>query len=283
MMRFRFAWILLLCFTASVGRADEPDLIDFSDGRGIADHRPIIIAHRGGVVSSNSHECSMTAIRLAAEAGYDMVELDVQRSHDGVPILFHDRTLTKACGKSGRVADYKAAELESIRYLIGDDHIVRLETALKSCHGLGLGVMLDLKAGRDSPDFLEQIDRLVVKHELGNSTNSISGTETARRVLKHVRFTPTKEEMDRLRKGETLDLRQRFWFGLPKQLQPGDVDRLKSAGALILPAINTFRYPEKEHMKLAKDDIERLTKEGVDGFQIDSVYSKFLSNHQREK
>ena len=40
---------------------------------------------------------------------------------------------------------------------------------------------------------------------------------------------------------ETLDLRQRFWFGIPKRLQPGDLRKLKSAGALVIPAINTFR------------------------------------------
>ena len=79
------------------------------------------------------------------------------------------------------------------------------------------------------------------------------------------------------------DLCHRFWFGLPKQLQPGDVDRLKSAGALFLPAINTFRYPENEHLQLAKDDIQRLTKQGVDGFQIDSVYFECFTDQQRQK
>ena len=177
----------------------ETGLIDFSNDRSIADHRPIIIAHRGGVISAKSHECSMKAIRLAAAAGYDMVELDIQRSSDGIPMLFHDRTLAKACGKTGKIADYTAGELESIQYLAGDDHIIRLETALKRCRRLGLGVMLDLKAGRDSPEFLKEIDLLIVKHQLGNATNSISGTEMARKVLKHVRFTPTNEEMDRLR------------------------------------------------------------------------------------
>ena len=83
--------------------------------------------------------------------------------------------------------------------------------------------------------------------------------------------------MRRLRKGETLDLRHRFWFGLPKQLQPGDVGKLKSAGALIIPAINTFRYSEDGHLKQARDDINRLTKQDVDGFQIDSIYFPLLS------
>jgi glycerophosphoryl diester phosphodiesterase len=255
-------------------------LINFRDGSDIAGRRPIIIAHRGGVVSPRSPECSLTAIRLAAEMGYDMVELDIQRSSDAVPIVFHDSSLAQACGKSGRVSDLSATELEAIRYLGGNDRIVRLDTALKSCRLLGLGVMLDLKAGRDSREFLEVIDQLIVKHELHDSTISISGSTAARRFLKHVRFTPTDEEMRRLRRGETLDLGHRFWFGLPQQLQPGDVSKLKSAGALIIPAINTFRYPASGHFELARDDIKRLTEEGVDGFQIDSVYFPLFSNHE---
>lgn len=266
------AILSVFLFSAVAALRGEPGLIDFSAGAGLADRRPIIIAHRGGVVTPRSHECSLTALRLAADAGYDMVELDVQRSSDGVPMLFHDRTLMKACGKNGRVADFSAAELETIPYLIGDDRIIGLERALRVCRRLRLGVMLDLKSGRDSPEFLKRVDRLLVSHGLGHSTLSISGSDEARRFLKHARFTVTAEEMRRLRNGEALDLGHRFWFGLPKQLQAGDIGKLKATGALILPAINTFRYPAEGHFELAQKDIQRLTVEGVDGFQIDSIY-----------
>jgi glycerophosphoryl diester phosphodiesterase len=276
----RYVFVSLSVFASFEGRAAEPDLINFRDDEDIAGRCPIVIAHRGGVVSPRSAECSLTAIRLAAEMGYDMIELDVQKSNDGVPIVFHDRSLSKACDKTGRVADFSAAELESIPYLRGNDRIIRLETALKFCRRLGLGVMLDLKAGQDSRDFLEVIDVLLVEHELHDSTISISGSNVARRFLKHVRFTPTEEEMRRLRMGETLDLSHRFWFGIPQRLQPGDVGKLKSAGALIIPAINTFRYPANRHFELARDDIKRLTEEGVDGFQIDSIYFSLFSNEE---
>ena len=86
--------------------------------------------------------------------------------------------------------------------------------------------------------------------------------------------------MRRLRAGERLDLRHCFWFGLPRQLQLGDVNKLKSAGALIIPAINTFRYPTNEHFELAAEDVKRLTEEGVDGFQIDSVYFRLFNNEE---
>ena len=274
---------VLLTFLVGFGKAQEPTntltsqrlnlaLIDFGDRENIDAHRPIIIAHRGGVVSPRSPECSLTAIQIAASEGYDMVELDVQVSSDGVPMVFHDANLMKACGKDGSVSDFTARELEAISYLAGKDRIIRLDTALISCRRLKMGVMLDIKSGQESRDCLELIDRLILRNDLTNAAISISGSSFARRYLQHVRFTPTDEEMRRLRDGESVDLRRRFWFGLPSQLQPTDISKLKAAGALVIPAINTFRYPPNQHVQLAAADVKRLTEEGVDGFQIDSVY-----------
>ena len=263
--------------------ATAQTIINFADPKNVEAHRPIIVAHRGGVVTDESPECSLTAIRLAAEQGYDMVELDIQMSKDGEPIVFHDRTLEKACRKEGTVAERNSSQLTSIRYLSSDDYIVHLGTALEFCAQHKLGVMLDLKAGSDSAEFLGKVKRLLAKHHLTNSTVTFSGSETARRVLRGVVFTPTDAEMKSLRSGETIDLRHRFWFGLPSRLKTGDIERLKAAGALIIPAINTFRYPANGHFAGAKRDVERLTQEQVDGFQIDSIYYELFDNPKSEE
>lgn len=274
--------LILFCFSIFV-RAAEPVLIDISDRADIASRGPILIAHRGGVITPDSHECSLSALRLAAVDGYDMVELDVQMSSDGVPIVFHDRTLEKACGINGHVIDFSANELQKMRYLIGDDGIVSLERSLETCQRLGLGVMLDLKAGQDSREFLERINDLIFQYGLSKAAISFSGSDTARRFLTHVHFTPTDEEMLRLQAGEDLNLSHSFWFGLPNQLLPGDIARLKSSGALVFPAINTFRYPTEGHFNLAQNDIRRLIEEGVDGFQIDSIYFPIFNEEKVNK
>ena len=140
--------LILLGSTTFEGNAAERDQINLSDAQNISGHRPfmIIIVQRGSLISQQSHECSSTAIRLAAELGYVMVELNIQRSRDGVPEVFHDRRLTKSSSKNERGADDKAIELKSMAYLPGDDRIRRLESARKACPCLGLGVMLDLKS-----------------------------------------------------------------------------------------------------------------------------------------
>lgn len=184
---FVFALVLFHQYARAADPVSPKSIIDFRDRQSVKDHRPIIVAHRGGVVSPSSPECSFTAIRLAAKHGYDMVELDVQESKDGIPIVFHDRNLAKACGKEGRIADRNAAELEKIQYKASDDRIARFDSALELCKQLKLGVMLDLKSGRDSEKFLTKLKALLEEHKLVHSTITFSGSETARRVLQGVR------------------------------------------------------------------------------------------------
>ena len=253
------------------------ELISFDDRSKLASRRPILIAHRGGVITPSSPECSLTAIRLARKHGYDMVELDIQQSRDGVPIVFHDRTLQKACGRPESVADLNATELTSIPYLKGTDSIATFEQALRVCRETHLGVMLDLKSGRNEVSFLQRIDQLILGMGFKQAAISFSGSEAARQHLTTVRFTPTNDEMKQLRSGAQLDLSQRFWFGLPSQISASDIQQLKQAKALILPAINTFRYPKAQHYELAKKDIQHLLSEGVDGFQIDSIYQDLFN------
>lgn len=251
-------------------------LLDLSKRTQLEKRGPVLIAHRGGVIRDDSPECSLQAIRLAAKAGYAMVELDIQRSRDDVPIVFHDDTLKQACGVKGEIDDYSAADLAKIPYRGSNQKIVSLDSALSLCRELHLGVMLDLKGGRDHPQFLRKIDKMIVAQSLSKAVVSISGTPAARDALRHVIFTITNEQMAQFRKGQQVDLRGTFWFGLPNRLPSADVARLQKSGALVFPAINTFRYPKDRHLELARKDMERLVSAGVDGFQIDSVYAELL-------
>ena len=55
----------------------------------------------------------MKAFRLAVEKGYG-IELDVQLSADGIPVVFHDNTLTRMCGVNRRVRELTLAELKAL-------------------------------------------------------------------------------------------------------------------------------------------------------------------------
>jgi glycerophosphoryl diester phosphodiesterase len=95
-------------------------LIDLHDPASWRPRRPLLVAHRGGVVGPGSPENSAAAIRGAADAGYDMVELDTRASRDGEPVLFHgdySRTMRVACGVDRALADMTIAELRVLRFL----------------------------------------------------------------------------------------------------------------------------------------------------------------------
>lgn len=66
-------------------------------------------AHRG-LHNSEVPENSLWAFRRAVEKHFG-VELDVQMTKDGLPVVFHDGTLKRMCGVEGSVKDYTYDEL----------------------------------------------------------------------------------------------------------------------------------------------------------------------------
>lgn len=69
-------------------------------------------AHRGA--SGHAPENTMPAFRLAYELGADGIELDVQLTKDGIPVVIHDETVDRVCDGSGMVKDYTLEELQKL-------------------------------------------------------------------------------------------------------------------------------------------------------------------------
>ena len=100
---------------------------------GLKEFTAVRYAHRG-LHRDGAAENSMSAFRLAVERGYG-IELDVRLSSDGVPVVFHDDTLDRVTGKSGRVNQYTAAELSEIKLSGTDDGIPTLLDVLSLVSG----------------------------------------------------------------------------------------------------------------------------------------------------
>ena len=86
----------------------------------------------------------------------------------------------------------------------------------------------------------------------------------------------SREERAGIEAGEKVDLGSQFWFAAAGELETEHVGSYKDARALVLPAINTFRYPSHAHRQIAEEDIVRLSRAGVHGFQIDSVFQDLV-------
>jgi glycerophosphoryl diester phosphodiesterase len=255
-------------------------LVNLRDYVGFGDRQPLIIAHKGGVVTSNAPENSLAAIRLAADHRYDMVEIDVQEPKDGEPIVFHDANLLRNCGIDAEIRDLTHDEVRAIVYRASDQHIPTLAEALALCRSLDLGVMLDLKIRVEpspSAPFLQRVGELLETHQLLSASVTISRHPLARQHLDgKVLFPVSNEDMRKVSQGEPISLQGQHWFGLPEELPSEAVEPLQRNGAFVIPAINGFRYPAHAHYELARQDAERLLSVGVDGFQIDSMYEDFF-------
>ncbi len=71
---------------------------------------PIFIAHRG--YAAAYPENTLVALDAAQQAGAKYLEVDIQLTADGIPVLFHDRDLQRLCQQTGAIHDYSLVELE---------------------------------------------------------------------------------------------------------------------------------------------------------------------------
>lgn len=126
-----------------------------------------IWAHRGA--SAAAPENTLAAFDLAVRKGAQGVELDVQRSADGVVVVIHDETVDRTTRGSGRVVGLTAAELQAWG-------VPTLAEVLDLLAPTDLRVNVELKNGIDPYPGLEEDVEAVV-------TGSRLATDAPERVL----------------------------------------------------------------------------------------------------
>lgn len=78
------------------------------------------LAHRG--FAQDVPENTITAFRRAYDLGVRWMEIDVHSTADGRVIVFHDSTLNRVVGVSGKVADKTLAEIQA--FDLGGGHTI---------------------------------------------------------------------------------------------------------------------------------------------------------------
>ena len=247
-----------------------------------ANHRiPLLIAHRGGIASSRSPENSLAAIKLAGMGSYDMVEIDIAEAKDCEPVLFHGwkGSLRIDCGLNAFVYDLTSDELIQVQYRESDQCIASLSQALKLCHELDLGVMLDIKefGPRHTKEFFSSIAKLLIKYELINASLTFSQNPLGYKHLYNVlKFAISEDELVLFSNGQKDIAEGRWMFALPDEVTRQLVNELQENGALVIVAINQFRYPAHAREILASKDVQRMIEMSVDGLQVDSIYKGYV-------
>lgn len=121
--------------------AGKPDTAPFQKWlyahRGLHSNEP---AQRG---EDMAPENSLRAFRRAVEAGFG-IEMDVQMTKDHIPVVFHDFTLKRICGREGKVCDYTYEELQQFPLCGSDQRIPKFKDVL-SCVDGKVPLIVELK------------------------------------------------------------------------------------------------------------------------------------------
>ncbi len=110
---------------------------------------PLITAHAGCMQTPPN---SIEHVVKGAEAGADIIEVDVNATKDGVAVLFHDQHIRPAAHRKARIDDLTFAELQTIESTFASEarprhhRIIRLGDVLDLAQRLRKTINLDLKS-----------------------------------------------------------------------------------------------------------------------------------------
>ncbi len=128
-------------------------------------------AHRG-LHADGIPENSLAAFERAVKQGYG-IELDVQLSCDGEVMVFHDYTLKRMTGESGKLSDYTADELSKMHLNGTEQTIPRLSDVLMLVDGR-VPLLVELKGESGDTTLCEPLCRLLESYSGGYCIESFN-------------------------------------------------------------------------------------------------------------
>lgn len=112
-----------------------------------------LCARRG--MSAKAPENTLEAIRLAGDAGFRYVQLDVAQTRDGEPVLLFDETVNRMTAQRGALAHFTAEQVSDLVLDNGANvekyinvYIPQLQAALRECAEYGMTAYLSVRSLR---------------------------------------------------------------------------------------------------------------------------------------
>jgi glycerophosphoryl diester phosphodiesterase len=120
--------------------------------------RPLVISH--ATCAGHAPENTLAGVRAALELGADAIEMDVQASADGVPVLMHDLTVDRTTNGSGDLASLTLQQLQELD--AGGEPVPTFAQALEMARGRALLVAEIKRPGCEArlADIIRQADAL---------------------------------------------------------------------------------------------------------------------------
>lgn len=232
-----------------------------------------LIAHRGGVVGEGRPENSAEALEAAIRAGYWMAEVDIRRSKDGEPFLYHDSRFGKYHDTNARPEDLTWRELSALR-----PRLQHFEEACARCNGK-IRLMLDLKENLSGegwpPAFYQRLLDLIERGKVPGPVYSLGGPRLLPLFENTIQVSIGKEAL-RQHEGSTQNF---FLFELASDMNAESLALARERSVEPVAAINTFRYSmaKRDEEEGPREDYEKLQKLGVRSYQIDSRYEALFA------
>ena len=144
----------------------------------------ITYAHRGA--SEYAPENTLSSFYLGLSMGANGIETDVQRTKDGILVLFHDDTLDRVTGVSGKIGDYTYAELAKFRVKNAktgkEDIITTMEDFLRYFGFRDLTFAIELKEAGTEADVLTLLDKYAMREKTVITSFNFSCIETVKKL-----------------------------------------------------------------------------------------------------
>ena len=155
-------------------------------------------AHRGA--SSYAPENTMSSFRLGLQMGANGIETDVQRTKDGVLVLFHDDTLMRVTGQPGSVKDYTYEELQTFSVSVHgkSDRIPTLEEFLQAFGHLDLTFAIELKQPFTEADTIAMLEKYNMREKTVITSFRLECLMRARVAAPHYRMGYLTEDLNAL-------------------------------------------------------------------------------------
>lgn len=140
-----------------------------------------VVAHRGG--GHDAPENTLAAIREASKNGATGVELDLEFSADGVPILMHDDTVLRTTNGRGALSQLTFPDLRKLdaatKHRLSDkfvgEKIPTLAEAVEECIKLQLTIYFDVKGHPD--EAAAALKEIYQKHPVLYNTSIVCSFE----------------------------------------------------------------------------------------------------------
>ncbi len=238
---------------------------------------PLIVAHRGfsAIAPENTFSAFKSAIRLKA----DMIELDVQSTKDGTPVVIHDSKVDRTTNGTGKVKNFylwSLRELDAGSWFDSKykgEKIPTLEEALKFINGK-IPVNIEIKSS--SIKITEKVIATVYEADMEEKVLISSFDPRVLRKIKRLKVQiPTG-----------------FLYHYPVYFNP--VKTLENLGVAVF--IHNFKFTNPKLVKKIHDagfkifvytvnkpaDIEKMINFGVDGIITDDIRTaRYILNSLR--